>query len=213
MTINPIIFKSHNPRDGVAPNGNSDITVIISSLERSSVNAPPIAIRLVEAKKAVPFCSAAVTWASTMRMSRASMRRSKALTYDRRGRIFVIYLLIVILTWVVKIVCQTPFYIILGLRTSRSPWLLNQTARLIQVGGTFLSASLIGALLTIAITLIYYDERVRREGLDLQLMMSAAESAHEAGARHRSLIGIIPKLPLRYSLIGQRGSLLESLSR
>ena len=108
---------------------------------------------------------------------RASMRRSKALTYDRRGRIFVIYLLIVALTWVVKIVCQTPFYIILGLRTSRSPWLLNQTARLIQVGGTFLSASLIGALLTIAITLIYYDERVRREGLDLQLMMSAAESA------------------------------------
>src|SRR5439155_173411 len=84
---------------------------------------------------------------------KASMRRSKALTYDRRGRIFVIYLLIVILTWVVKIVCQTPFYIILGLRTSRSPWLLNQTARLIQVGGTFLSASLIGALLTIAITL------------------------------------------------------------
>jgi len=108
---------------------------------------------------------------------RASMRRSKALTYDRRGRIFVIYLLIVALTWVVKIVCQTPFYIILGLRTSRSPWLLNQTARLIQVGGTFLSASLIGALLTIAMTLIYYDERVRREGLDLQLMMSAAESA------------------------------------
>jgi len=89
----------------------------------------------------------------------------------------VIYLLIVALTWGVKIICQTPFYIIVGLRTSRNPGLISQTARLSQVGGTFISASLIGALLTIAITLIYYDERVRREGLDLQLMMSATESA------------------------------------
>ena len=41
-----------------------------SSLARIKVNAPPMAIRLVEAKKAVPFCNAAVTCASTMRTSR-----------------------------------------------------------------------------------------------------------------------------------------------
>jgi hypothetical protein len=110
---------------------------------------------------------------------RASMRRSKSLTHDRRGRIFVIYLLIVILSWVVKAVCQSPFYIIIGMRAFSHPWLVTQTARLIQVTGTFVSASLVGALLTIAITLIYYDERVRREGLDLQLMVSAAESAQQ----------------------------------
>jgi hypothetical protein len=34
--------------------------------------------------------------------------------------------------------------------------------------------------LTIALTLIYYDERVRREGFDMQLMMSALEPAPEA---------------------------------
>ena len=32
-----------------------------------------MAISEVEAKKAVPFCSAATIWASTMRMSRASI--------------------------------------------------------------------------------------------------------------------------------------------
>ena len=32
----------------------------MSSLERSSVSAPPIAMSEVDAKKAVPFCSAAM---------------------------------------------------------------------------------------------------------------------------------------------------------
>ena len=74
MIVRPIIFKSQSPREGAAPNGSSDMTLMISSLERSSVSAPPIAIRLVDAKNAVPFCNAAVTCASTMRMSRASRR-------------------------------------------------------------------------------------------------------------------------------------------
>jgi len=41
--------------------------------------------------------------------------------------------------------------------------------------GNFASTSLVGPLLTIALTLIYYDERVRKEGFDLQLMMSTLE--------------------------------------
>jgi hypothetical protein len=45
------------------------------ALERSSVNAPPTAIREVEAKKAVPLVSAAMTCMSTMRLSRVSIRR------------------------------------------------------------------------------------------------------------------------------------------
>jgi hypothetical protein len=37
--------------------------------------------------------------------------------------------------------------------------------------GAFAGASLAGPLLTIALTLAYYDARVRKEALDLQLMM------------------------------------------
>jgi hypothetical protein len=36
--------------------------------------------------------------------------------------------------------------------------------------------------LTIALTLLYYDERVRKEGFDLQWMMSNLEGAAPAGA-------------------------------
>ena len=74
MMASPIIFSSHISGDCATPNGSADTTVKICSVERSSVSVPPMAIRLVEAKNAVPFCSAAVTWASTMRMSRASRR-------------------------------------------------------------------------------------------------------------------------------------------
>ncbi len=74
MTMSPIIFSSHNCGVLSVADGSRDRTGTNSWLERSSVSAPPTAIRLVEAKKAVPFCKAAVTWASTMRMSRASSR-------------------------------------------------------------------------------------------------------------------------------------------
>jgi hypothetical protein len=110
---------------------------------------------------------------------RVSMRRSKALTHDRRGRVFLVYVLIVALTWVVGVICQVPFYLTVGSQVFRRPGLIGQTARVLQATGYFVSASLVGALLTIALILIYYDERVRREGFDMQLMMAALEATPE----------------------------------
>jgi len=48
--------------------------------------------------------------------------------------------------------------------------------------GNFLSTSLVGPLVTIALTLVYYDQRVRREGFDLQLMMAALQPGSKAQA-------------------------------
>ena len=48
--------------------------------------------------------------------------------------------------------------------------------------GSFLSTSFVGPLLEIAFTLIYYDERVRKEGFDLQLMMANLESGAPTAA-------------------------------
>jgi len=38
-----------------------------------------------------------------------------------------------------------------------------------------MTESIVGPLLTIAMTLFYYDQRVRREGFDLELMMAALQ--------------------------------------
>lgn len=106
---------------------------------------------------------------------RASMRRSKNLTQGRRGRIFVIYLLIAILAWVVSVVIQSPMLFRMGWRAFRHPTGVSTAMHVMSVVGAFVSASLVAALGAIALTLIYYDERVRKEGFDLQLMVSSLE--------------------------------------
>jgi hypothetical protein len=107
---------------------------------------------------------------------RTSMRRSKNLTQGSRGRIFLVYLLIALLSWVVSILFQFPFFVTVGLRVFRHPAVIGSFARVLQAAGAFFSASLLGPLLTIAFTLVYYDQRVRKEGFDLQLMVSTLEA-------------------------------------
>jgi len=41
----------------------------------------------------------------------------------------------------------------------------------------FISGCLAGPFLTIAMSLVYYDQRVRKEGFDLQLMLAAVDGA------------------------------------
>jgi hypothetical protein len=43
----------------------------------------------------------------------------------------------------------------------------------------FVAGSLTGPLATIGISLLYYDERVRKEAFDLHLMMSSLDAAPE----------------------------------
>ncbi len=111
---------------------------------------------------------------------RASMRRSKALTKGSRGRILLVYLLMLALTWIVSTVIQLPFLLTSGLRALRDPANVGPAANALLAAGGFLSTSLVGPLLTIALTLIYYDQRVRKEGFDLQLMMATLQTGSQA---------------------------------
>jgi len=108
-----------------------------------------------------------------------SMARSKVLTQDRRSRIFVICLLVVALTYAVTLLFQFPAYAIGGLHFVRGEVRSSHWAAAIISVGEFAGGSLVGPLLTIALTLVYYDSRVRKEGFDLELMMSNLASAAE----------------------------------
>jgi len=44
------------------------------------------------------------------------------------------------------------------------------------LAASFISECLVGPLATIAFSLIYYDERVRKEAFDLQLMMMTLDA-------------------------------------
>jgi len=105
-----------------------------------------------------------------------SMSRSSDLTKGDWGRIFVIWLLFFLLAIAVSLLLRWPVEIaagvssIAGLQRSSGGW---QVALLVS---TFVSECLVGPLGTIAFSLVYYDERVRKEAFDLQLMMTTLDA-------------------------------------
>jgi len=103
---------------------------------------------------------------------RQSLSRSGELTRGHRGRIFLVYVLLLVL---VTIGTMTwPFLV-----TTAATMVLRsaeavRTAVWVQVllhFGSFVAQSLLGPIMTIALTLVYYDERVRKEAFDLEHMM------------------------------------------
>jgi hypothetical protein len=105
-----------------------------------------------------------------------SMSRSSDLTKGDWGRIFVIWFLFIVLNIGVSWLLQWPILIAAGVGSRAG---LQRTTAVWQVASqtaTFVSECLVGPLATIAFSLVYYDERVRKEAFDLQLMMTTIDS-------------------------------------
>jgi hypothetical protein len=77
---------------------------------------------------------------------------------------------------------QSPAYFIGGLHFTRGRLIASTWSAVIIAAGAFAGSSLAGPILTIALTLVYYDERVRREGFDLEFMMASLASIPENAA-------------------------------
>ncbi len=112
-----------------------------------------------------------------------SIKRSATLSRGSRFRIFLIYLVFVLLS------------VFLGAALGAfaggvGALITNITARLILIYlASFIAGVLTGPLATIGIALVYYDERVRKEAFDLQLMMSSLDSPGSA------LAAVVPVQP------------------
>jgi len=105
-----------------------------------------------------------------------SMSRSMELTQGSRGRIFVIGLLILVLTVGVSWLLQWPILIAAGFSMKGGVKGISIGWQLASLVAAFISRSLVGALATIALSLVYYDQRVRKEAFDLQLMMTTIDA-------------------------------------
>jgi hypothetical protein len=105
-----------------------------------------------------------------------AMSRSSELSKGNRGRIFVIWILFVVLNICFSLLLQWPVKLaagvggIVGLQHATIAW------RVASLVATFASECLVGPLATIAFSLVYYDERVRKEAFDMQLMMSTLDA-------------------------------------
>ena len=111
---------------------------------------------------------------------RAAMRRTKALVDGRKGRIFLLYLLLMLL-YVVAGVVQSPLLLLVA--HTKAP-VQHATALAIQLALAFVIAALLSPVASIALCLFYFDERVRREAFDIDFLLrgSAAVLPTEAEA-------------------------------
>lgn len=111
-----------------------------------------------------------------------SMSRSTDLTKGSWGRIFVIGLLILALKFGVSSLLQWPLLIAAGFSIRGGVQQIAIGWRIALLLSGFVATSLVGALATIAFSVVYYDERVRKEAFDLQLMMTTLDAATIPGA-------------------------------
>jgi hypothetical protein len=133
----------------------------------------------------VPGIILALMWALAIPVAvledkglRDSVSRSSELTKGSRGRIFVIGVLFMILTYTVFALWEIPIFILIGTFTrGHNPAEFPVWSQIAFPVGSFLTQCLVSPLLTIALSLVYYDQRVRKEGFDLELMMSTLDGA------------------------------------
>ena len=105
-----------------------------------------------------------------------SMRRSSVLTQGARGRIFVMLLLVFAVVMVISYAIQVPMMVVLIMSKGR----LTLATQVLSSLGVFLSSSFVIPIWSIALTLFYYDQRIRKEGYDVEWLMEQAAAASPA---------------------------------
>ena len=107
----------------------------------------------------------------------SSLNRSQALTKGARGKIWLVFLLTFVLNLALGLAVLALVAAVV--RASHS----NLAGALCLIGGQFVTSMLIAPILTVPLVLIYYDQRIRKEAFDLQLMMEAlGENPNQAAA-------------------------------
>ena len=103
---------------------------------------------------------------------RDSLERSYRLTEDSAGRAFLILLLYFVLAIAGAALTTWPFTVALVMARNNPAMVLVWT-ELMQVGAA-ITTILVVPILTIASSILYFDLRIRKEALDLQMMMKSA---------------------------------------
>jgi hypothetical protein len=105
-----------------------------------------------------------------------ALKRSRVLTQGAIGRIFVMLLLVLAVMMVIQYAIQIPMFVLLW----KSRGVPTLTTRIVASFGTFLSGSFVLPIYSIALTLFYYDQRIRKEGYDVEWLIEQAAMSPES---------------------------------
>lgn len=124
------------------------------------------------------FCRVAVSVPAAMLEDASAVRsieRSFFLTKGFAGQVFLIFLLVVVITYVAIFVFQMPF-IVLSFASMAAQKQPSITLVIFQQLANFVSQILVGPIGTIAFSLMYYNLRVRKEAFDIQHLMASMDA-------------------------------------
>lgn len=102
---------------------------------------------------------------------RPAMRRSKVLAAGAKGRIFVVFLIAWCL-YMVAGVLEMPLTMIVGMGALRGEQHVTAQAAMLLVN--FIAHTAVSPVAMIGLSLVYFDQRVRQEALDLLLMLGGS---------------------------------------
>jgi len=103
---------------------------------------------------------------------RASMRRSKMLAAGAKGRIFVV-LLVAVALYMVAVTIESPLLFLIA----RNPLQEHIVAQAVVLVVTFIAQTLVSPVVIIGLTLVYFDQRVRKEAFDLLMLLGPTDPA------------------------------------
>jgi hypothetical protein len=103
---------------------------------------------------------------------RASMRRSKVLAAGTKGRIFLV-LLVAAALYLVAGMVESPLLFLIA----RSPTQEHIIVQGIMLLVAFTAQTLVSPVIIIGLTLVYFDQRVRKEAFDLQMLLGNEDPA------------------------------------
>jgi hypothetical protein len=114
-----------------------------------------------------------------------SLKRAWSLSKGTRGRIFVMFLLVMALAMAVSMISAIPSIIILFTSTAGGSQPATGSAAFIVAEITRAVLNLVlqvalAPISAIALVLFYYDQRIRKEGFDIEWMMQQAGLAPPA---------------------------------
>jgi uncharacterized membrane protein len=108
----------------------------------------------------------------------AALKRSSVLSKGTRGRVFLLYLLGAALGWLLSLgvifVLAILLYLIPGMNSQQHAQTAGIILLFIVYGSGFAVQTLVRPVYGIALALFYYDQRIRKEGYDIERMMDAA---------------------------------------
>jgi hypothetical protein len=109
-----------------------------------------------------------------------SIKRSNLLSKGTRGRIFVMFLLVMVLSIVASMALMIPMDLVIGflsrksITESNTPTTFLMAIQVVNLFAGFLVRIFVMPIYTTALVVFYLDQRTRIEGYDIELLMAQA---------------------------------------